>query len=110
MQQAAQLCFTGNVPVDRSECPPLASQYQTGSGGCGLAQTPRRVCSRWSTGPPFIRGAWGDPMHRSAIRPKPQPKLSRVSQTLTIYTNSPVTSNPLRYAIMLANALAYTGN
>jgi hypothetical protein len=44
-------------------------------------------------------------MHRSAIRPKPQPKLSRVSQPLTIYTNSPVTSNPLRYAIMLANAL-----
>ena len=93
MQQAAQLCFNGNFLVDRSEYPPLALRVLTSSGGGGPVQTPRRVCSRWSTGPPFIRGAWGDPKHRGAIRPKPQCKLSRMSQLLTIYTNSPATSN-----------------
>ena len=96
MQQGAQLCFSGNFLVDRSQYPPLASRVLTSSGGGGPAQTPRRVCSRWSTGPPFIRGAWGDPKHRGAIRPKPQCKLSRMSQLLTIYTNCPATSNLLR--------------
>jgi hypothetical protein len=32
-------------------------------------------------------GLGGDPKHRGAIRPKPQCKLSRMSQLLTIYTN-----------------------
>lgn len=106
MQQGAQLCFNGNFVVDRSEYPPLASRVLTSSGGGGPAQTPRRVCSRWSTGPPFIRGAWGDPKHRGAIRPKPQCKLSRMSQLLTIYTNPRIQA--ISYAIMLAR-LAYDG-
>src|SRR6266403_5229984 len=93
MQQGAQLCFNGNFLVDRSEYPPLALRVLTSSGVAGPAHTLRRACSRWSTGPPFIRGAWGDPKHRGAIRPKPQCKLSRMSQLLTIYTNPPATSN-----------------
>src|SRR3954467_3377992 len=96
MQQAAQLCFDGNFLIDRSEYPPLASRVLTSSGGGGPVQTPRRVCSRWSTGPPFIRGAWGDPKHRGAIRPKPHRKLSRRSQHVNHIHETPATSNLLR--------------
>jgi hypothetical protein len=53
------------------------------------------------------RGAWGDPKHRGAIRPKPQCKLSPMSQLLTIYTNPRLQA--ISYAIMLAR-LAYDGN
>ena len=43
-----------------------------------------------------FEGLGGDPKHRGAIRPKPQCKLSRMSQLLTIYRNPPATSNLLR--------------
>ena len=49
-------------------------------------------------------GLGGDPKHRGAIRPKPQCKLSRMSQLLTIYTNP--RPQAISYAIMLAR-LAY---
>ena len=48
----------------------------------------------------------GDPKHRGAIRPKPQCKLSRMSQLLTIYRNP--RPQAISYAIMLAR-LAYDG-
>jgi hypothetical protein len=46
------------------------------------------------------RGLGGDPKHRGAIRPKPQCKLSRMSQLLTIYANPGYKA--ISYAIMLA--------
>ena len=51
-------------------------------------------------------GLGGDPKHRGAIRPKPQCKLSRMSQLLTIYTNPRLQA--ISYAIVLAR-LAYDG-
>ena len=51
-------------------------------------------------------GLGGDPKHRGAIRPKPQCKLPRMSQLLTIYTNP--RPQAISYAIMLAR-LAYDG-
>jgi hypothetical protein len=58
MQQGAQLCFNGNFLVDRSEYPPLASQILTSSGGRPCPDAATRML-KMSTGPPFIRGAWG---------------------------------------------------
>ncbi len=85
--------LTVTFSLNRSEYPPLASRVLTSSGVAALLKTPRRVCSRWSTGPPSSEGLGEDPKHRGAIRPKPQCKLSRMSQLLTIYTNPPATSN-----------------
>jgi len=97
MQQRAQLCFNGNFLVDRSEYPPLASRVLTSSGGGGPAHTPRRVCSQDGAQSHLSsEGLGGDPKRRGAIRPKPQCKLFRMSQLLTIYTTPPATSNLLR--------------
>src|SRR6202035_4148281 len=91
MQQRAQLCFNGNFLVDPSEYPPLASRVLTSSG---VAALPTRRDAYAQDGAQGHLS--GDPKHRGAIRPKPQCKLSRMSQLLTIYRHPPATSNLLR--------------
>src|ERR1700726_4216469 len=96
MQQGAQLCFNGNFLVDRSEYPPLASRVLTSSGVAALPRRRDAYAQEGAQGHLSSEGLGGDPKHRGAIRPKPQCKLSRMSQLLTIYTNPPATSNLLR--------------
>jgi hypothetical protein len=106
MQQGAQLCFNGNFLVDRSEYPPLASRVLTSSGVAALLRRRDAYAQDGAQGHLSSEGLGGDPKHRGAIRPKPQCKLSRMSQLLTIYR----TSRPqaISYAIMPAR-LAYDG-
>jgi hypothetical protein len=87
MQQGAQLCFNGNFLVDRSEYPPLASRVLTSSGVAALPIRRDAYAQDGAQGHLSSEGLGGDPKHRGAIRPKPQCKLSRMSQLLTIYTN-----------------------
>ena len=89
MQQRAQLCFNGNFLVDRSEYPPLASRVLTSSGVAALPIRRDAYAQDGAQGHLSSEGLGGDPKHRGAIRPKPQCKLSRMSQLLTIYTNPP---------------------
>ena len=89
MQQRAQLCFNGNFLVDRSEYPPLASRVLTSSGVAALLRRRDAYAQDGAQGHLSSEGLGGDPKRRGAIRPKPQRKLSRISQLLTIYTNSP---------------------
>jgi hypothetical protein len=96
MQQRAQLCFNGNFLVDRSEYPPLASRVLTSSGVAALPRRRDAYAQDGAQGHLSSEGLGGDPKHRGAIRPKPQCKLSRMSQLLTIYRNPPATSNLLR--------------
>jgi hypothetical protein len=87
VQQGAQLCLNGNFLVDRPEYPPLASRVLT---SLGVAALPRRRDAHAQDGAQghlSSDGLGGDPKHQGAIRPKPQCKLSRRSQQLTIYTN-----------------------
>ena len=107
MQQRAQLCFSGNFLVDRSEYPPLASRVLTSSGVAALPIRRDAYAQDGAQGHLSSEGLGGDPKHRGAIRPKPQCKLSRMSQLLTIYTNPRLQA--ISYAIMLAR-LAYDGN
>jgi hypothetical protein len=106
MQQGAQLCFNGNFLVDRSEYPPLASRVLKSSGVAALPIRRDAYAQDGAQGHLSSEGLGGDPKHRGAIRPKPQCKLSRMSQLLIIYR----TSRPqaISYAIMLAR-LAYDG-
>ena len=106
MQQGAQLCFNGNFLVDRSEYPPLASRVLTSSGVAALPRRRDAYAQDGAQGHLSSEGLGGDPKHRGAIRPKPQCKLSRMSQLLTIYTNPRLQA--ISYAIMLAR-LAYDG-
>src|SRR5436853_4598410 len=87
MQQGAQLCFNGNFLVDRSEHPPLALRVLTSSGWGALPTRRDAYAQDGAQGHLSSEGLGGDPKHRGAIRPKPQCKLSRMSQLLTIYTN-----------------------
>jgi hypothetical protein len=96
MQQGAQLCFNGNFLVDRSEYPPLASRVLTSSGVAALPRRRDAHAQNGAQGHLSSEGLGGDPKHQGAIRPKPQCKLSRVSERLTIYTNPPATNNLLR--------------
>jgi hypothetical protein len=69
----------------------------------GVAALPRRrdaYAQDGAQGHLSSEGLGGDPKHRGAIRPKPQCKLSRMSQLLTIYRN------PLLHAISYAMMLA----
>src|SRR5580700_2410453 len=100
MQQRAQLCFNGNFLVDRSEYPPLASRVLTSSGVAALPIRRDAYAQDGAQGHLSSEGLGGDPKHRGAIRPKPQCKLSRMSQLLTIYTNARLQA--ISYAIMLA--------
>ena len=95
MQQGAQLCFNGNFLVDRSEYPPLASRVLTSSGVAALLRRRDAYAQDGAQGHLSSEGLGGDPKHRGAIRPKPQRKLSRMSQPLTIYTNSPDYKQPV---------------
>src|SRR3984957_19209004 len=81
------LCFNGNFLVDRSEYPPLASRVLTSSGVAALLRLRDAYAQDGAQGHLSSEGLGGDPKHRGAIRPKPQCKLSRMSQLLTIYTN-----------------------
>jgi hypothetical protein len=95
MQQGAQLCFNGNFLVDRSEYPPLASRVLTSSGVAALPIRRDAYALKMEHRAAFHpRGLGGDPKHRGAIRPKPQCKLSRMSQRLTIYTNAGYKQSP----------------
>jgi hypothetical protein len=96
MQQRAQLCFNGNFLVDRSEYPPLASRVLTSSGVAALPVRRGAYAQDGAQGHLSSEGLGGDPKHRGAIRPKPQYKLSRMSQLLTIYRNPRATRNLLR--------------
>jgi hypothetical protein len=96
MQQRAQLCFNGNFLVDRSEYSPLASRVLTSSGVGALPIRRDAYAQDGAQGHLSSEGLGGDPKHRGAIRPKPQCKLSRMSQLLTIYRKPPATSNLLR--------------
>ena len=96
MQQGAQLCFNGNFLVDPSEYPPLASRVLTSSRVAALPRRRDAYAQDGAQGHLSSEGLGGDPKHRGAIRPKPQCKLSRMSQLLTIYRNPPATSNLLR--------------
>ena len=98
MQQGAQLCFNGNFLVDRSEYPPLASRVLTSSGVAALPRRRDAHAQDGAQGHLSSEGLGGDPKHRGAIRPKPQCKLSRVSERLTIYTNPRLQT--ISYAIM----------
>ena len=106
MQQGAQLCFNGNFLVDRSEYPPLASRVLTSSRVAALPIRRDAYAQDGAQGHLSSEGLGGDPKHRGAIRPKPQCKLSRMSQLLTIYRNP--RPQAISYAIMLAR-LAYDG-
>jgi hypothetical protein len=88
MQQGAQLCFYGNFLVDGTEYPPLAARVLKSSGVVALPTAAMRMLNG-AQGHLSSEGLGGDPKRRGAIRPKPQRTLSRMSQLLTIYTNSP---------------------
>ena len=92
MQQGAQLCFYGNFLVDGTEYPPLASRVLKSSGVVALPTAAMRMLNG-AQGHLSSEGLGADPKHRSAIRPKPQRKLSRMSQPVN---HTPATSNLLR--------------
>jgi hypothetical protein len=95
MQQGAQLCSNGNFPVDRSEHPSLASRYSRvrGWGPCPDAAARMLKMEHRATFHP--RGLGRIPS-TEAHPPQAPRKLSRTSQSLTIYTNPPITTIPAR--------------
>jgi len=81
---------------EQGSAPSSPPRVLTSSGVAALSRRRDAYAQDGAQGHLSSEGLGGDPKHRGAIRPKPQCKLSRVSQLLTIYTNPPATSNLLR--------------
>ena len=81
---------------EQGSAPSSPPRVLTSSGVAALSRRRDAYAQDGAQGHLSSEGLGGDPKHRGAIRPKPQCKLSRMSQLLTMYRNPPTTSNLLR--------------
>ena len=71
MQQRAQLCFSGNFLVDRSEYPPLASRVLTSSGVAALPIRRDAYAQDGAQGHLSFEGLGGIPSTEAQSAPSP---------------------------------------